>query len=214
MQTMLVKPPRAAASVPVAIVSLAACPGSRRCTCKSMSPGQTTSPETSSRSPLKSFAASPPIAETFPSTTSRSATRSMLFAGSITLPPVSSTEFISSDKAKAATAKSKVKTFIKPLIDDGPLIRYSVDMSLYQHELFTLNLNKVIAVYQEPDDATVTIQTDDQRKIEVATDSSAAAAELRMEFAAKWEAAVGPLLRHGQHIFLTSAIYSIQAQGS
>ena len=93
-------------------------------------------------------------------------------------------------------------------------MRYSPDMSLYQHELFTLNLNKVISVYQEPDDATVTIQTDDQRKIEVATDSPAAAAELRMEFAAKWEAAVGPLLRHGQHVFLTSAIYSIQAQGS
>jgi hypothetical protein len=87
-------------------------------------------------------------------------------------------------------------------------------MALYQHELFTLNLNKVISVYQDPDDSTVTIQTDDQRKIEVAADSAEAAAELRMEFAAKWEAAVGPLLRHGQHVFLTSAIYSIQTQGN
>jgi hypothetical protein len=87
-------------------------------------------------------------------------------------------------------------------------------MSLYQHELFTLNLNKVISIYQEPDDSTVTIQTDDQRKIEVAADSPEAAAELRMEFAAKWESAVGPLLRHGQHVFLTSAIYSIQTQGN
>src|SRR3954471_17929139 len=87
-------------------------------------------------------------------------------------------------------------------------------MALYQHELFTLNLNKVITVYQDPDDSTLTIQTDDQRKIEVAADSVEAAAELRMEFAAKWESAVGPLLRHGQHVFLTSAIYSIQAQGN
>jgi len=87
-------------------------------------------------------------------------------------------------------------------------------MALYQHEFFTLNLNKVISIFQEPDEATVTIQTDDQRKIEVATDSPEAAAELRMEFAAKWESAVGPLLRHGQHVFLTSAIYSIQAQGN
>jgi hypothetical protein len=87
-------------------------------------------------------------------------------------------------------------------------------MALYQHELFTLNLNKVISVYQDPDDSTLTIQTDDQRKVEVAADSPEAAAELRMEFAAKWESAVGPLLRHGQHVFLTSAIYSIQAQGN
>ena len=88
-------------------------------------------------------------------------------------------------------------------------------MSLYQHELFTLNLNKVISVFQQdPDDSAVTIQTDDQRKIEVATDSAQAADDFLIEFAAKWEAAVGPLLRHGQHVFLTSAIYSIQAQGN
>src|SRR5436305_8917643 len=87
-------------------------------------------------------------------------------------------------------------------------------MALYQHEFFTLNLNKVISVYQDPDDPTVTIQTDDQRKIEVAADSPEAAAELRMEFAAKWESAVGPLLRHGQHVFMTSAIFSIQAQSN
>lgn len=87
-------------------------------------------------------------------------------------------------------------------------------MSLYQHEFFTLNLNKVVRVFQEPDDSTVTIQTDDQRKIEVATDSPEAAAELLADFAAKWESAVGPLLHHGQHVFLTSAIYSIQSQGN
>ena len=39
MQTMEVNPPRAAAAVPVAMVSLADCPGSRRWTCKSIKPG-------------------------------------------------------------------------------------------------------------------------------------------------------------------------------
>ena len=50
MQTTEVKPPRAAAAVPVAMVSLAAWPGSRKCTCKSIKPGHTTSPCTSIRS--------------------------------------------------------------------------------------------------------------------------------------------------------------------
>jgi len=85
-------------------------------------------------------------------------------------------------------------------------------MSLYQHELFTIDLNKVIAVYQNEEEAAVTIRTDDQRKIEVATDSPEAAVELLTQFAAQWEAAVGPLLRHGKHVFLTAAIYSIQAE--
>ena len=40
----VVKPPRAAASVPVAIVSLYSKPGSRRCVCRSTKPGQTTRP--------------------------------------------------------------------------------------------------------------------------------------------------------------------------
>jgi len=86
-------------------------------------------------------------------------------------------------------------------------------MSLYQHPLFTIDLNKVIAVSQNEDEATVTIRTDDQRKIEVATASADAAAEFLNEFANAWETAVGPLLRHEKHAFLTSAIYSIQAEG-
>ncbi len=85
-------------------------------------------------------------------------------------------------------------------------------MSLYQHELFTLDLNKVIAVYQNEDEAAVTIRTDDQRKIEVATDSPEAAVELLNQFADQWEKAVGLLLRHGKHVFLTAAIYSIQVE--
>lgn len=87
------------------------------------------------------------------------------------------------------------------------------NMSLYQHQLFTLDLNKVIAVYQNEEESAVTIRTDDQRKIEVATDSPDAAEQLLNDFASQWEAAVGALFRHGRHVFLPSAIYSIQAEG-
>ena len=87
-------------------------------------------------------------------------------------------------------------------------------MSLYQHELFTIDLNKIIAVNQEEDETTVTIRTDDQRKIEVVSDSAEAAVELLNDLAAQWEKAVGPLLRHQRHLFLTSAIYSIQVEGA
>jgi hypothetical protein len=87
-------------------------------------------------------------------------------------------------------------------------------MSLYQHELFTLDLNKIIAVNQNEDEITVTIRTDDQRKIEVGTDSPEAAVELLNDLATQWERAVGPLLRHERHVFLTAAIYSIQVQGA
>ena len=84
-------------------------------------------------------------------------------------------------------------------------------MSLYQHPLFTIDLNKVIALYQNEDEAAVTIRTDDQRKIEVATASPEEAVEFLNEFADQWEKAVGPLLRHDRYVFLTAAIYSIQA---
>jgi len=87
-------------------------------------------------------------------------------------------------------------------------------MSLYQHPLFTLDLNKVVAVFQNEDDSAMTIRTDDQRKIEVATPSADAAAELLAAFSDQWEKAVGPLLRHGKNVYLTSAIYSIQAEGA
>jgi len=86
-------------------------------------------------------------------------------------------------------------------------------MSLYKHESFTIDLNKIIAVYQDEDEGAVTIRTDDQRKIEVATSAPEAATELLNELADQWEKAVGPLLRHGRHVYLTSAIYSIQVEG-
>src|SRR6476646_9492634 len=86
-------------------------------------------------------------------------------------------------------------------------------MSLYQHDLFTLDLNKIISVNQNEDEVTVAIRTDDQRKIEVGTDSPEAAVELLNDLADQWEKAVGPLLRHERHVFLTAAIYSIQVEG-
>jgi hypothetical protein len=86
------------------------------------------------------------------------------------------------------------------------------DMALYLHQLFTIDLNKVIAVYQNEDDPAFTIQTDDQRKIEVAADSPQAAIESLNDFATQWEKAAGSLLRHANHVFLPAAIYSIQAE--
>jgi hypothetical protein len=85
-------------------------------------------------------------------------------------------------------------------------------MALYQHQVFTIDLNKVIAAYQNEDEAAVTIRTDDQRKIEVATASPDAASDFLNEFADQWEKAGWPLLRHGKHVFLAGAIYSIQAE--
>ena len=86
-------------------------------------------------------------------------------------------------------------------------------MPLYQHPLFTIDLNKVIAVYQNEDELAVTIRTDDQRKLEVATDSPEASAQLLGEFSEQWARAGGTLLRHEKYVFLTSAIYSVQAEG-
>ena len=101
-----------------------------------------------------------------------------------------------------------------PALDGGRNMLYiPINMSLYQHQLFTLDLNKVIAVYQNEAESAVMIRTDDQRKIEVATDSPEAADQLLNDFASQWEAAVGALFRHGKHVFLPAAIYSIQAEG-
>jgi len=86
-------------------------------------------------------------------------------------------------------------------------------MSLYKHDSFTIDLNKIIAVYQDEDEGAVTIRTDDQRKIEVAASAPEAATELLNELSEQWEKSVGPLLRYGRHIYLTSAIYSIQVAG-
>jgi hypothetical protein len=86
-------------------------------------------------------------------------------------------------------------------------------MPLYQHQLFTIDLNKVLTVHQEEDQAAVVIRTEDQRKIEVATDSPEAAVGLLNDLASQWVKTGGSLLRHGKHVFLASAIYSIQVEG-
>ena len=85
-------------------------------------------------------------------------------------------------------------------------------MSLYRHQLFTIDLRKVITVHQNADEPAVIIRTDDQRKIEVATVSPEEATELLSQVAEQWEKTVGPVVKHGTHVFLASAIYSIQAE--
>ncbi len=91
-----VKPPAAAARSPVAIVSFSGKPGSRKCTCGSMSPGTTQHPCTSTTvMPSGGFSdPAPSTAAISPSRTSTSYAPSMALAGSITLPPLSSIEFI------------------------------------------------------------------------------------------------------------------------
>ena len=86
MQQTLVKPPLAAAAQPVAIVSRCSGSGSRRCTCRSMSPGVTMHPSASIlRAPRA--AGTRPISVTTPSVISTSAVWLNPLAGSITRPP-------------------------------------------------------------------------------------------------------------------------------
>ena len=85
-----VNPPAAAARVPVAMSSLYSWPGSRRCVCRSMNPGTTHEPRTSStRVDFGTPAASPaPKRPITPFSISRSPSASRLRAGSITRPPL------------------------------------------------------------------------------------------------------------------------------
>ena len=84
-------------------------------------------------------------------------------------------------------------------------------MALYLHPVFTIDLTKVIAVYQNEGEPAFTIQTDDQRKMEITSASPEAATELLNDFATQWEKAAGSLLRYANHVFLPAAIYSMQA---
>ena len=87
MQQTVVKPPATAAAPPVAMVSLCSCPGSRRCTCGSMSPGTTRHPLASmTRAPLGTCSRRP-MARTRPPSMATSAASSRPEAGSITRPP-------------------------------------------------------------------------------------------------------------------------------
>src|SRR5499425_1509597 len=95
MQLTAVNPPRAAARVPVSIVSEISPPGSRKWQCKSMNPGATTRPAASSISPRVSAPddPAPPVPDRFaptrailPPSTSTSSVASVPLAGSITRP--------------------------------------------------------------------------------------------------------------------------------
>src|SRR5207247_2926803 len=87
-----VKPPTAAARVPLSIDSLCSCPGSRRCTCMSTRPGQTQCPVASRTRPSEGAPPRPFSGKRRsamrPSTTRRSMRSSVFVAGSITRPPL------------------------------------------------------------------------------------------------------------------------------
>src|SRR5712692_644734 len=88
MHATAVKPPATAAADPVATVSLCSCPGSRRCTCISISPGQTTRPigaSTTFTSP--SMGRPRPTRAMRPPSIRTSNVPSRPFAGSTTRPP-------------------------------------------------------------------------------------------------------------------------------
>ena len=87
MATTAVNPPRAAARVPVSMVSASSSPGSRRCTCRSTSPGLTTHPEASKHVSSSPATRSGATSTTFPSRT-RTSARRRVPASSITSPPV------------------------------------------------------------------------------------------------------------------------------
>src|SRR5437868_3229867 len=87
MQQTVVKPPAAAASVPVRIVSFSSKPGSRRCVCRSTNPGVTTSLAASIVLAPAGAANPLPTSATTPSRSSTSTVASTPLAGSITRPP-------------------------------------------------------------------------------------------------------------------------------
>src|SRR5688572_7439282 len=98
MQATAVNPPATADAVPVATVSLCSCPGSRRCTCMSNSPGVRTNPAGTSTTAAPSIGRSFPTREMrFPSIR-MSNTPSRPFAGSITRPLLSSRFMFSSTR--------------------------------------------------------------------------------------------------------------------
>src|SRR5712691_2912096 len=88
MQQTAVNPPRAAARVPVSIVSEDSWPGSRRCACRSIKPGATTSPLASKTSAFCGATIFPAGATSFifSSSTRTSSDASVFDAGSSTRP--------------------------------------------------------------------------------------------------------------------------------
>src|SRR5690348_18097397 len=85
MQHTAVNPPRAAAFVPVSIVSESSWPGSRKWQCKSINPGATISPFASNISAPSAEIFDPTLEMRSPSS-STSSDASVLLAGSMTRP--------------------------------------------------------------------------------------------------------------------------------
>src|SRR5690349_7154431 len=90
MQATAVKPPMTAAAVPVAIVSLCSCPGSRRCTCMSIRPGTTITPDGTATTAAPLAGRSRPTRAMRSPSMSTSNAPSRPDAGSTTRPPLSS----------------------------------------------------------------------------------------------------------------------------
>ena len=86
MHATAANPPAAAARVPLAIVSLYSCPGSRRWTWMSMKPGATTRPSASIVSVPAGASSRGPTRATRPAWISTSPGASSPFAGSTTRP--------------------------------------------------------------------------------------------------------------------------------
>ena len=93
MATIEVKPPAAAAMVPVRMVSASVLPGWRRCTCMSMRPGATTRPCRLTVSVSSSEGSKEPGSTMRPSLIQRSPVRSMWLAGSMMRPFLRIQEF-------------------------------------------------------------------------------------------------------------------------
>ena len=89
MQATAVKPPATAAATPVATVSLCSCPGSRKCTCMSMKPGQITKPAGIVTTSAPSALMSAPTSAMRSPSISTSNIPSRPLAGSTTRPPFS-----------------------------------------------------------------------------------------------------------------------------
>src|ERR1051325_3709908 len=94
MHATAVKPPATADAVPVAMVSLCSCPGSRRWTWMSIKPGATIHPDSTAITSAPSAGNALPIFATRPPSISTSNSPSRFDAGSTTRPPFSS-NFIS-----------------------------------------------------------------------------------------------------------------------
>ena len=117
MHATAVNPPATADATPVATVSLCSCPGSRRCTCMSMKPGQTISPAgRSTISAPSAFRFLPTSAMRSPSI-STSNTPSLPLAGSTTRPPLR-IRFISRPPASKIKNRHSHRDAVRDLIEN------------------------------------------------------------------------------------------------